>query len=394
MNNLIQQAKELEPEIIRWRRHIHQNPEVSAVLPNTCAYVTEELKKMGYQPMEVGGGVVAVLEGDPNGKTILLRADMDALPMAEESGEPFASQNPQAAHTCGHDTHTAMLLGAAQLLMNNRDKVQGRVKLMFQPGEEGYKGALNMVNAGLLENPHVDAAFGMHSASASDFATGSVTHTVGPSAASADGFRITVHGKGAHGASPEDGIDPINILSHINLALQTINSRERNQKEPLILTVGQMIAGYAENIIPETGFMTGTIRAFNQQVREHAKRRLAEIADGICKTFGATCQLEWYTEFAPTVNDIPLTEELDRYTRELIGEDKVHILPPQMGSEDFSEVMLRVPGSFFNLCLGSKEEGYLFGAHNPKIRFDESGFHIGSAIYANIAIRWLENNAE
>ncbi len=392
MNDLIRQAKELEPEIIRWRRHIHQNPEVSAVLPNTCAYVTGELQKMGYQPYEVGGGVVAMLDGDPEGRTILLRADMDALPMAEDSGEPFASQNPQAAHTCGHDTHTAMLLGAAQLLMNNRDQVRGRVKLMFQPGEEGYKGALQMVNAGLLENPHVDAAFGMHSASAADFPTGSVMHTTGPSAASADGFRITVHGKGAHGASPEDGIDPINILSHINLALQTINSRERDQKEPLILTVGQMIAGYAENIIPETGFMTGTIRAFRQEVREHAKRRLVEIADGISKTFGATCEVEWYTEFAPTVNNVPLTEELDRYTRELIGEENVHITQPQMGSEDFSEVMLRVPGSFFNLSLGSKADGYLYGAHNPKIRFDESGFHLGSAIYANIAIRWLENN--
>ena len=180
MNDLIRQAKELEPEIIRWRRHIHQNPEVSAVLPNTCAYVTGELQKMGYQPYEVGGGVVAMLDGDPEGRTILLRADMDALPMAEDSGEPFASQNPQAAHTCGHDTHTAMLLGAAQLLMNNRDQVRGRVKLMFQPGEEGYKGALQMVNAGLLENPHVDAAFGMHSASAADFPTGSVMHTTGP----------------------------------------------------------------------------------------------------------------------------------------------------------------------------------------------------------------------
>ena len=277
MSELLNQAKALAPEIVRWRRHIHENPEVSAVLPNTCAYVTAELRKMGYEPYPVGGGVVAMLDGQPDGKVILLRADMDALPMAEESGEPFASKNPHAAHTCGHDTHTAMLLGAAKLLMDNKEKVKGRVKFMFQPGEEGYNGCKNMIADGLLESPHVDVAFGMHSASASDYRTGTVLYSTGSYAASADAFKVTVHGKGCHGARPEEGIDPINIITHIHLALQTINSRERNQKEPLILTIGQLIAGTAENIIPNDGYLTGTIRAFNQEVRVHAKRRLEEI---------------------------------------------------------------------------------------------------------------------
>ena len=298
MKELLEQAAALSGELVRWRRHIHENPEVGADLPDTCAYVTEELKKMGYEPYLVGGGVVAMLDGDPNGKVILLRGDMDALPMEEQSGEAFSSKHPGRMHACGHDTHTAMLLGAAKLLMDNKDKVKGRVKFMFQPGEEGYKGALHMVEAGLLENPHVDAALGMHSQSASDYPTGTIMHTTGPSAASADGFKVIVHGKGAHGASPEDGIDPVNILAHILIALQTINSRERNQQEPLILTIGQIIAGDACNIIPERGYFTGTIRTFNQQVREHAKRRFIEIVNGVCATFGGHADIEWTTEMA------------------------------------------------------------------------------------------------
>ncbi|MBS4784619.1 MAG: amidohydrolase [Clostridiales bacterium] len=392
MNDLMKQAQELAPELVRWRRHIHENPEVSAVLPNTCAYVTEELKKMGYQPYDVGGGVVAVLEGEPGGKVIMLRGDMDALPMAEESGEPFASKNPHAAHTCGHDTHTAMLLGAAKLLMENRDKVKGTVKFMFQPGEEGYNGCKNMLAAGLLENPKVDAAFGMHSAAAGDYKTGTALYAKYIYAASADAFKVTVRGKGAHGASPEAGIDPINIIVHIHLALQTINSRERNQKEPLILTIGQIVAGDACNIIPETGFFTGTIRTFNQEVREHAKRRFVEIVNGICATFGGSAEIEWTTEMAPTVNDPAITDELLGYLTELLGEENMVEVPAAMGSEDFSEVLLNVPGTYINLSFGSKEEGYLYGAHHPKIRLNEDALPVGSAIYAQAALRWLEEN--
>lgn len=392
MSELLNQAKALAPEIVRWRRHIHENPEVSAVLPNTCAYVTAELRKMGYEPYPVGGGVVAMLDGQPDGKVILLRADMDALPMAEESGEPFASKNPHAAHTCGHDTHTAMLLGAAKLLMDNKEKVKGRVKFMFQPGEEGYNGCKNMIADGLLESPHVDVAFGMHSASASDYRTGTVLYSTGSYAASADAFKVTVHGKGCHGARPEEGIDPINIITHIHLALQTINSRERNQKEPLILTIGQIIAGDACNIIPERGYFTGTIRTFNQQVREHAKRRFIEIVNGMCATFGGHADIEWTTEMAPTINDPAVTPELLGYIRELVGEENMAEVPASMGSEDFSEVLLNVPGSYLNLSFGSREEGYLFGGHHPKIRHNEDALPIGSAIYAQVAIEWLQHN--
>ena len=285
-----------------------------------------------------------------------------------------------------------MLLGAAKLLMDNKEKVKGRVKFMFQPGEEGYNGCKNMIADGLLEAPHVDAAFGMHSASAVEQKTGTVLYSNGSYAASADAFKVTVHGKGAHGASPEDGIDPINIITHIHLALQTINSRERVQREPLILTIGQIIAGDACNIIPESGYFTGTIRTFNQQVREHAKRRFVEIVNGVCATFGGWAEIEWTTEMAPTINDPVITPELLGYIRELVGEENMAEVPASMGSEDFSEVLLHVPGTYLNLSFGSKDEGYLFGGHHPKIRHNEDALPIGSAIYAQVAMEWLQHN--
>ena len=394
MSELLEQAKALAPELVRWRRHIHENPEVSAVLPETCAYVTEELRKMGYEPYDVGGGVVAMLDGEPDGKVILLRGDMDALPLTEESGEAFASKNPGKMHACGHDTHTAMLLGAAKLLMDNKEKVKGRVKFMFQPGEEGYNGCKNMIAAGLLEDPHVDVAFGMHSSPACDYPTGTVLYSPKTYAASADAFKVTVHGKGAHGAHPEAGIDPINIITHIQLALQTLNSREHIQKEPLILTVCQIIAGDACNIIPESGFFTGTIRTFNQQVREHARKRFIEIVNGICATFGGSADIEWTTEMAPTINDSTVTPDVIGYGKERVGGGAAAGVGPSMGSEDFSEVLLHVPGTYLNVSFGSKEEGYLYGAHHPKVRHNEEALPVGSAVYAQVAIEWLKNHHE
>ena len=393
MSELLNQAKALAPEIVRWRRHIHENPEVSAVLPNTCAYVTAELRKMGYEPYPVGGGVVAMLDGQPDGKVILLRADMDALPMAEESGEPFASKNPHAAHTCGHDTHTAMLLGAAKLLMDNKEKVKGRVKFMFQPGEEGYNGCKNMIADGLLESPHVDVAFGMHSASASDYKTGTVLYSTGSYAASADAFKVTVHGKGCHGARPEEGIDPINIITHIHLALQTINSREVSPNQMIVLTVCAVHAGTAANVTPADAVFKGTIRTMDMEVKAFARRRFTEICEGVCKTFRATCDIDFIGEgIPPMINDNALAEEIGGYIDDMLGEGPTYHIERMTGSEDFSVFSPHVPCALFWFGTGSTEEGYAYGVHDTRVTFNEDAIPMMAAVYAEAAIRWLREH--
>lgn len=394
MQTFYDRAKELSEQIITWRRQIHANPEVGLDQHETVALVIEALKGMGLVPQKIGGGVTALIQGAHPGKTILLRADMDALPMEEESGLPFASKVEGAAHTCGHDMHTAMLLGAAQILSENRESMHGCVKLMFQPGEEVGLGARQMVNAGILENPHVDAAMGIHVLGATEVPTGKIALTPGPSLASSDIFRIDVTGKGCHGSRPEVGIDPINILCHIHTLLQTINSREKPQQQPAILTIGEFSAGKAANIIPNSGYMTGTIRTFQPEVRSLVKRRLKEIAEGTATTLGGTAVVSFSAEMSSLCNDQVLTTEMIGFMKELVGEENVVPMPARMASEDFAEVTERVPGTFLRLSTGSVEEGYQYGGHHPKVTFNEEALPTGAAAYAYGAFRWLETHAD
>lgn len=394
MKELLAAAQAMGEEIVQWRRTIHQYAEVGIHLPKTADFVMQKLTEMGYQPeMICDSGIVAVVEGAHPGKTILVRADMDALPMQEINDLPFKSTNG-CGHTCGHDTHTAMLLGAARLLMQNRDKLYGRVKLMFQPGEEGYGGALLMLKSGVLENPKVDACIGMHSSAATALPTGCIGFCPGPAMASADMFYIHVNGRGCHGSRPEEGIDPINILTHIHLALQAINSRECNQQEKMVLTVGHITSGDAPNIIPQTGYMSGTIRTFNNDVRKFVKKRLEEIVKGIAATFNGEVKVEWNEVASPTINDPAMTEQVMGYVTELLGGDRVMQVPPVMGSEDFAEVMLEVPGVYMRCGMGSVAEGYTYGGHNPYVQFNEEALPTGAAVYAYTAMRWLEDQAK
>ncbi len=394
MNQILERAEAIKPKLIEWRRVIHENPEVGLDLPKTVRLVEHELKAMGYQPQLRGGGVVAVLEGEMPGKTLLLRADMDALPMREESGLPFASKAENAAHTCGHDTHTAMLLGAALLLMENKNRIKGRIKFMFQPGEEIGKGALAMIEAGLLENPPVDVAIGLHAMVAAGLDSGKIGWYKGPALASADIFRIDVAGKGTHGSRPETGVDPINILCHIQNLLQTINSREKLQLEPVVLTVCQIAAGDAPNILPERGFMTGTIRTYNQDQREFVKNRLVQISEGTASLLRGEAKVTFTSGMLPTINDQKVCDEIVGYFQELVGSENVINIPSQMASEDFSEVMSRVPGAFFRIGMGSLKEGYMYNGHNPKVIFDENALPVGTAAYTHGALRWLEENTK
>lgn len=395
MDNLLERAKKMQDELVTWRRHIHQNPEVGLDLPETTAYVLCELKAMGYDPQVIcKSSIVAILEGAHPGKTLLLRADMDALPITEINDLPFISKKVAAAHMCGHDNHTAMLLGAAKILMENKDKIQGRVKFMFQPGEEGYSGALFMVNAGLLENPKVDAAMAYHGFCGDKYKSGTMICALdGPSKASADLFTITVQGKGTHGARPETGVDVINILCHIQNALQTIVSREVGAVEPTVLTVCHIEAGSAANVLPQSGFMRGTIRTFNPKVQEYIKKRIKDIADGIAVTLGGTADLKFDHEVPAVINDKKVAADMFSYVKELIGEENTDIAGPSMGAEDFSEVMNRVPGVLMNLSFGSSEEGYTNRIHSPYCTFNENTLPVGAACFSHCAIRWLEENA-
>ena len=260
----LQRAQELYEQMVSDRRYLHQHPEVGMELPETTEYVIKRLAEMGCQPQRLGGGVTATVTGNPQGKVFLLRADMDALPMEEKSGLPFASQR-SCAHTCGHDRHTAMLLGAARMLKEREKELNGTVKFMFQPGEEVLAGAKSMVAAGILENPHVDAAMGAHMIPMIPVGFGG--YGTGVVSASSDHLVIQIEGKGGHGAHPHTAVDPINIGVHIHLALQELISREVDPAEAVVLTFGKFQGGGAANIIPATAVMEGTLRTFNEELR-------------------------------------------------------------------------------------------------------------------------------
>lgn len=391
MVDFIKEAEKIEDEVISWRRQLHQYPELLLDLPKTTAFVIEHLKQMGYDPKCIcQSGVIAVLDSGKPGKTLLLRADMDALPIPEESGLPFASKIAGVSHACGHDTHTAALLGAAKILMEHKDLLKGKIKFMFQPGEEGGGGACLMIDSGVLKSPDVDACMAFHQVVARDHVpTGVIGYTRGSMMASADLFRITVHGKSAHGASPESGVNPVQILCQIYNNLQAIECSEKPRGSALALTIGQINAGNAGNIIPESGFMCGSLRAYEEEVRVLAKRRMKEIAEQTSQMYGGSATVEFLSELPATVNDFEVGDEMFEYAKEIVGEEMTMMLPQIMGSEDFSEVLKEVPGVLFRVSLGDKQEGYPYISHNSKVIFNENGIKNSVAVFAHCAVRWL-----
>ena len=288
--NDYQRACELKDETIANRRYIHEHAEVGLELPQTRAYVMEKLKEYGLEPKVCGAGVTATL--GKAGKVLLLRADMDALPMPEESGESFACKDGIHNHACGHDFHAAMLLTAAKILKEKENELEGTVKFMFQPAEETFEGSRNMIEHGILENPKVDAALAFHVAAGKVPAGLVMYNDNGVMMSSVDGFQITIHGKGAHGASPHTAIDPINVGAHIYLALQELIARESNPSHACVLTIGQFAAGSAPNIIPEVAVLQGTIRTNDKGARELLVRRMKQVAEGEAAVFGASVEIE------------------------------------------------------------------------------------------------------
>ncbi|MBU5315475.1 amidohydrolase [Clostridium bornimense] len=393
MNKFMEQATSIKDDIINYRRTLHSNPEVGDTLPKTKAYVMEELRKLGYDPKEIcESGIVATIEGKKPGKTFLLRADMDALPVKEATECEFKSNNG-CMHACGHDMHTAMLLGAAKLLRENQDDIEGTVKLVFQPDEEGFTGAKKMLKAGVLENPKVDAAMAMHVHSGTP--SNVVLCGLGTSIAGCNKFRIVVKGAGCHGAMPETGVDPINIAAHIYIALQEITSREISATNSAVVTIGKFSGGDAANIIPGEVIMEGTIRSLNKEVGEFIFNRINDIVTATAKMFRGEAELIELASVPPLANDNKLAHEVTNYMKDLVGERAVVLFEAGgMGSEDFASYSYEVPSLYVMLGAGTKQENTLYGEpmHSKQVVFNEDILPTGAAIHAYSAIMWLKNN--
>ena len=367
-SSIVSEAKAIENELIAHRRHLHQNPELGFDLPETTAYVMQQLREYGYEPKAVGKAGISAVVGPDGGKTFLIRGDMDALPMKEETGLPFSSINGKM-HACGHDFHTSALLGAAKLLKVHESELKGQVKLMFQPAEEIMDGANDMIAAGILENPHVDAAMAMHVLHDN---LGKAGYTRGTGCGSSDVFTIKVKGVGGHGAAPHRNVDPINVACHIQLALQTINSREINPNELIVLTICSIHGGTAANIMPDEAVMQGTIRTMNMDVKAFARQRLIDICEGVCKTFRAECEIDFIGDGIPPM-----------YNDDLLGESTAQPIERMTGSEDFSALSVKVPSVLYWFGTGSTEEGYNYGVHDCRVIFNEEAIHRMAAVYTD-----------
>lgn len=395
MKTYLEDALKIKDDIVGIRRKIHQNPEVGRELPKTKAIIIETLKSYGIEPKDIIESGVTATIGKPGGKTILLRADMDALPMPEYNEDlEFRSQEENKMHACGHDIHTSMLLGTAKILKERESELEGQVKFMFQPDEEGLSGAKAMIEEGILENPKVDVAMGMHVFPGFfDVPAGSMLITPGPIMAGQIRFRINVTGVGCHGALPETGVDPINIGVQIYNAITTIKMREIPTMDPCVITIGQFEFGSTGNIIPDTGVIEGSIRFMKNEVGDLAYKRIGEISNSIAKVMGGTAEVSMPTYAPSCTNDPALTNEIKGYIEETIGADM--ILPFEfqvMGSEDFAFISNKVPSVFVALATGSPKEGYKYPVHNPNVRFDEDAIPYGISAYVASAINWLKNN--
>ena len=385
------QAAGLQDEITAVRREIHRFPEKGQRLPKTKAFVMEKLREYGYEPKEIcESGIVAEISGKQSGRTLLLRADMDALPVEEKAECDFRSEN-DCMHACGHDMHTAMLLGAAKLLRQNQDLLQGTVKLVFQPDEEGFTGAKAMLAAGVLENPKVDAGIALHVNSGTP--SGMVLCGKGTCMAGCTLFRITVKGKGCHGAMPETGVDPINIAAHIYLALQEIVAREVAAMEPVVVTIGKFQSGDVPNVIPQEAVLEGTIRYMKKEMGEEVLKKIRRICELTAQTFRGTAEVTELASAPPLINDRDMAEEISSYTKQIVGENRVYVYENGgMGSEDFASYTYQIPCTYMLLGAGTKEEDPRYGKpmHNEKVVFNEEILQKGAAIHTCCAILWLE----
>ena len=394
---IMQEAAALQEEIKAHRLWLHTHAETGFDLTETKPYVKSTLTEMGYTVQECGKAGLVTTVGKPGGKVILLRADMDALPIAEEADVDFACKNGRM-HACGHDMHTAMLLGAAKILKAHESELDGMVKLMFQPAEEIFEGSKDMIVSGVLENPRPDAALMIHVAAGMPLPAGTVVVSApGVSAPAADYFTIRVHGKGCHGSAPQNGIDPLTAAAHILIALQEIHARELSASDEAVLTIGTFHAGEAGNVIPDTATMGGTIRTYDEKTRAYLKERMTAIAQSIAEAFRASAEVSFGSGCPTLVNDKDLSEKVTGYLKGLLGASHAFTTAELNGgkpargggSEDFAYVSHEVPSLMLALAAGEPSKGYPYPQHHPKVKFDESVLSTGAAVFVDCALQYL-----
>ena len=384
-----QEAAALQEQLVQWRRSLHQIPETGIHLPETMAFIRQQLEEMGipYRVYEDISCIEATIGS--GGKCFLLRSDVDALPVTEETNLPFRSSNG-CMHGCGHDLHGTILLGAAKLLKSHERELKGTVKLLFQSGEEVFLGAKSAIAAGVLENPKVDAAFAMHVIAMMPVG---VLMTGKEAMSSVNGFKITLTGHGGHGSMPEMAVDPINAAVQVYLALQSLIAREIGGSEEAVLTIGQFTAGEASNIIPERAVLQGTLRTFREDVRQRLLKRIREVVSGVALTYRCQAEYEELFSCSSVVTDDGVTAVVEKSAGKIAPQ--FHILGGAhgMGSEDFAEITQQVPSAYYMMGAGPAEESRRLGQHNPKVEFNEAVLGLGAGIYAQAAMDWLAENA-
>ena len=400
MNNeqILQEAQALLEEMRSHRRWLHAHAETGFDLEQTKPYVKAALEEMGYAVQECGRAGLVTTVGKPGGKVLLLRADMDALPIAEEADVDFACTNGKM-HACGHDMHTAMLLGAARLLKNHEAELSGMVKLMFQPAEEVFEGGKDMIQSGALEDPRPDAAMMIHVTAGMPIPAGTVIVSApGVSAPAADYFTIRVQGKGCHGSAPQNGVDALTAAAHILIALQEIHARELAATEEAVMTIGTLQGGTTGNVIADSATMQGTIRTYDEKTRNFLKQRMTEIAQGVAAAFRASADVTFGSGCPTLVNDKALCESVAGYLKTLLGPTGAFTTAeisggkPSRGggSEDFAYVSQEVPSLMLALAAGEPAKGYAYPQHHPKVMFDESVLSTGAAVFAYTALNYLQ----
>lgn len=385
---------EILPGLVADRRYLHENPELGFQEFNTAKFVTERLQALGVEGIRTGinqTGITGLVRGTGAGESrvVLVRADMDALPIHEENDVEYRSQNDGVMHACGHDAHTAILLGLARTLMARRDEFAGTVKLLFQPSEEHFPGgAKGMIEEGVMEDPHVDASFALHMAQHQPL--GVITIASGPILAAPDSFRATIQGKGGHAASPQRAIDPIVIGAQIVSALQTVVSRNVDPIESCVVTVGYFNAGEAFNVIPDVATIGGTVRTLTPEIRDLAEQRVTAVIQGVAEAGGATVEIEYTRGYPATINDHAAAALVREAATEVVGADKVVTVPPSMGGEDYAYFLLDRPGAMFQVGSKNEDRGLVWGHHHPRFDIDEESLAVGLETMTVTVLKYLE----